>query len=147
VILKEVYVDIKAMHRNGKSIRAIAKELGLHRKTVSKHLASDEFPRYQRTERRESILAPYFQPIQDYLEEDDYKATWIWDRLKNRGYAGSYDTVKRYVRTIKARNIRLAYTRFETEPGRLCRVCRALHPGELHGRPYPRLSFSSGRAG
>ena len=34
----EVYMDIKAMHRNGKSIRAIAKELGLHRKTVSRHL-------------------------------------------------------------------------------------------------------------
>ena len=118
MILKEVYMEIKAMHRNGKSIRAIAKEMGLHRKTVKKHLAGDEFPRYNKILRRESILAPYFQTIQDYLEEDDYKATWILDRLKNRDYTGGYDTVKRYIQTIKARKMRLAYARFETDPGR-----------------------------
>lgn len=50
MILKEVYIDIKVMHCNGKSIRAIAMELGLQRKTVSRHLASDEFPRYDKTE-------------------------------------------------------------------------------------------------
>ena len=33
------------------------------------------------------------------------------------GYAGSYDTVKIYVRTIKEQKTRLAYARFETEPG------------------------------
>ena len=118
MVTKEVYMDIKAMHRNGKSIRAIAKELHLHRRTVRKHLREEEFPRYRKTVRRESILAPHFQTIRDYLEEDDYKATWILSRLKNRGYAGGYDTVKRFVRTIKDRKNRLAYARFETEPGR-----------------------------
>jgi transposase len=65
-------MDIKAMHRSGKSIRAIAKELGLHRNTVTRHLISDEFPRYNKTERRESILAPFCPVIEDYLEEDDH---------------------------------------------------------------------------
>ncbi|MBM3301759.1 MAG: IS21 family transposase [Deltaproteobacteria bacterium] len=117
MISKEVYMDIKAMHRSGKSIRAIARELGLHRRTVRKHLREDEFPRYRKTGERESILAPYIQTIRDYLEEDDYRATWILDRLKNRGYPGGYDTVKRFVRAIKDRKSRLAYARFETEPG------------------------------
>jgi transposase len=118
VVSKEVYMDIKAMHRSGKSIRAIAKELHLHRRTVKKHICEEEFPRYRKTARRESILAPHYQTIRDYLDEDDYKATWILSRLKNRGYAGGYDTVKRFVRTIKERKNRLAYARFETEPGR-----------------------------
>lgn len=118
MISKEVFMEIMAMHRNGKSIRAIAKETGRHRKTIKKHLLGDEFPRYRKGEPRESILAPHVQTIQDYLEEDDYKATWIMDRLKNRSYTGGYDTVKRYVRTIKERQTRLAYARFETEPGR-----------------------------
>jgi len=117
MISKEVFMEIMAMHRNGKSIRAIAKETGRHRKTIKKHLLGDEFPRYRKGEPRESILAPHVQTIQDYLEEDDYKATWIMDRLKNRSYTGGYDTVKRYVRTIKERQTRLAYARFETEPG------------------------------
>jgi len=117
VVTKEVYMDIKAMHRNGKSIRAIAKELHLHRRTVRKHLREEEFPRYRKTTRRESILTPHFQTIRDYLDEDDYKATRILSRLKNQGYVGGYDTVKRFVRTIKDRKNRLAYARFETEPG------------------------------
>jgi transposase len=111
-------MEIQAMHRGGKSIRAIAKELGLHRATVKKQLASAEFPRYRKIERKDSILAPYEQTIKDFLEEDNYRATWILDRLKNRGYVGGYDTVKRFVGTIKAQKSRLAYARFETEPGR-----------------------------
>lgn len=117
MISKEVFMEILAMHRSGKSIRAIAKVMGRHRSTIKKHLAGDDFPHYRKTAARESILAPHVQTVQDYLEEDDYKATWILDRLKNRGYEGGYDTVKRYVRTIKERQTRLAYARFETEPG------------------------------
>jgi hypothetical protein len=33
------------------------------------------------------------------------------------GYAGSYDTLKVFVRSIKEQKVRIAYTRFETEPG------------------------------
>ena len=118
MITKEVYMDIKAMQRNGKSIRAIAKELGLHRATVKKHLVETDFPRYRKIERNISILTPYQQMIRDFLEEDDYQATWIWEKLKNHGYRGGYDTVRRFVGPIKAQKNRLAFARFETEPGR-----------------------------
>ena len=118
MISKEVYMDIKAMHRNGKSIRAIAKELNLHRATVKKHLVEPDFPQYRKLERNVSILAPYQQTIRDFLEEDEYQATWIWEKLKNRGYNGGYDTVRRFVAPIKAQKNRLAFARFETEPGR-----------------------------
>jgi transposase len=111
-------MELKAMRRDGKSIRAIARQTGLHRNTVKKHLAGEDFPRYRKGPRRESILAPYAQAIEDCLAEDDYRATKIFEQLKNRDYAGGYDTVKRRVRTIKARKSRLAYARFETEPGR-----------------------------
>lgn len=117
MISKEVYMDIRAMKRSGKSIRAIAKELGLHRSTVRKHLGSGDFPEYKKDKRKDSILAPYEQTIKDFLEVDSYQATWILDKLKNRGYAGGYDAVKRFVRTIKAQKSRLAYLRFETDPG------------------------------
>jgi len=55
--------------------------------------------------------------IRDFLEEDNYQATWILERLRRMGYSGSYDTLKVFVRSIKERNNRVAYTRFETEPG------------------------------
>ena len=110
-------MDMIAMHRNGYSIRKIAKLHGIHRDTVKRHLESNSFPEYQKEKRKISILGSYSQIIKDYLDQDDYQATWIYDRMKRMGYAGSYDTVKIYVRTIKEQKTRLAYARFETEPG------------------------------
>jgi transposase len=100
-------MELHAMRREGKSLRAIARETGLHRNTVRKHLAEKELPRYHKGPRRESVLAPYVQAVEDLLEEDDYRATKICELLKNQGYTGGYDTVRRHVRTIKARKIRL----------------------------------------
>ncbi len=62
-------------------------------------------------------MDPYKQVIKDYLEQDDYKGTWLLDRIRNMGYIGGYDIVKVYVREIKEQQARLAYVRFETEPG------------------------------
>jgi transposase len=117
MISGEVFMDIKAMHRSGISVRKISRTLGIHRNTVKKHIEATDFPQYHQRKRKLSILEPYRQIINDYLEQDDYQGTWIFDRLKRLGYAGGYDTVKRYVSDIKEQKTRLAYIRFETEPG------------------------------
>lgn len=117
MISTEVYMDILALKRQGHSIRWIARKLGIHRKTVKKHLESNSFPAYTRKTAKPSILEPYHQVIRDFLDEDDYQATWIFERLKRMGYAGCYDTVKVFARSIKEQKCRIAYTRFETEPG------------------------------
>lgn len=117
MISTEVFMNIRYMHGKGYSIRQIARTLGIHRKTVKHHLEQNTFPQYQKRERKDSVLAPYEQIIKDYLSEDDYQATWILDRLRKIDYTGSYETLKRYVRTIKEQKTRLAYIRFETEPG------------------------------
>lgn len=117
MISTEVYMDILAFKRQGHSIRWIARKLGIHRNTVKKHLESNSFPAYTRKTVKPSILDAYHQVIRDFLDEDDYQATWIFARLKRMGYAGCYDTVKVFVRSIKEQKCRIAYTRFETEPG------------------------------
>lgn len=100
-------MDIKAMNRNGLSIRRIAKITGLHRKTVKRHLESTSLPEYHKTKRRGSIHA--------YLEEDSYQASWIFDKLMSMGYTGGFTIVKDAVRAIKGEKTRIAYIRFETE--------------------------------
>ena len=117
MISKEVFMDIVAMYRTGHSIRKIARVTGIHRNTIKKYIKGDLFPQYQKKKSKESILGPYQQIIKDYLEQDNYQATWIFERLKKMGYRGSYDTIKIYVRKIKEQKSRLAYVRFETEPG------------------------------
>jgi transposase len=117
MITSEVFMDILALKKNGHSIRFIARKLGMHRKTVTKYLASREFPKYTRTTSSPSVLEPYRQIIKDFLEEDDYQATWILERIKNLGYTGSYRTLTSFVATVKEQKSRIAYHRFETEPG------------------------------
>ena len=95
----------------------ISRTLGIHRKTVKKHIETDAFPQYHKRKRGISILDPYKQIINDYLDQDDYQGTWIFDRLKRSGYSGSYDTLKHYVANIKEQKTRLAYIRSEPEPG------------------------------
>lgn len=117
MITREVFMDVRVMHRNGLSIRRIARMTGLHRLTVKRHVESDSFPEYHRTKKRKSILDPYVQIIEEYLDQDDYQATWIFDRLARMGYPGSYSRVKNLVHCLKGEKQRIAYLRFETEPG------------------------------
>jgi len=112
-------MDIVALKRQGLSERQIAKRLGISRPTVRKYLEDPEAcERGRRPVARESKLDPYEGNIRAWLSEDpEYKATWIYDHLRPLGYAGSYDPVKRKVHELKEESQRIAYMRFESEPG------------------------------
>lgn len=118
MICTEVFMDILAFHRQGHSMRWIAKKLGVHRNTVKKFIIQKKLPQYCKQKRRESILSPYHPIIRDWLNQDDYRATWIFDKIQGLGYAGGYDTVRYFVRDERKKKAQLAYIRFETEPGR-----------------------------
>jgi transposase len=117
MIPTEAFMDILALHRQGHSMRWIAEKLGRHRDTIKKYITEKKKPQYNSQKQRESILTPYHQMIRDWLEQDDYRATWIFDKLKDLGYTGGYDTVRYFVRDVKKQKAQLAYIRFETEPG------------------------------
>lgn len=118
MICTEVFMDILAFHRQGHSMRWIAKKFGIHRNTVKKYIIEKKQPQYRKQKQRESILSSYHQMIRDWLDRDDFRATWIFDKLKALGYSGGYDTVRYFVRDVKKQKAQLAYIRFETEPGR-----------------------------
>lgn len=112
-------MDILTLHRKGLKQRAIARKLGISRNTVKKYVENPhlvfEPPQFRN---RKSLLDPYNDNIKAWIEEDnDYTATWIYDRLSNMGFVGSYEIVKRRVRQIKETYHKVAYMRFETEPG------------------------------
>lgn len=112
-------MDIIRLHNQGLSQRAIALKLGISRPTVKKYLDDpSRVGQYRCSKPRSSLLDPYSDVISSWIEEDPhYKATWIYDRLVSMGFTGSYEIVKRKVRSIKEQQQRIAYMRFETEPG------------------------------
>ncbi len=116
MIERRSVMDIWTLQRQGYSHREIGRRLGLDRRTVKKYIVSQELPRY-RGGPRGSKLAPYHGMIRDWLGQEDYTAQRLHRMVTEQGYAGSYETVKRYVRRVKGERSRVAYLRFETEPG------------------------------
>lgn len=117
-------MDILDLHRSGLTQRAIARKLGISRNTVKKYLETPEdCLKDPKTPHHPSILDPYHKTIKAWLDEDEfYSATWIYDRLVNQGYTGSYETVKRKVGKLKKHQQKISYMRFETDPGHQAQV-------------------------
>ena len=91
---------------------------------MKKYLENQGYPEPDRNKTsRKSLLDPFKGNIISWLDEDmEYKATWIYDRLRPMGFAGSYEIVKREVHHIKEERQRIAYilrygTRFSVTGG------------------------------
>lgn len=102
----------------GKSGRAVAKELGHSRKTVAKALKYSTPPGYRRLKPiRRPVIDPVGPIIDAWLEEDKksprkqrHTAQRIWERLVDEyGFAGSASAVRRYVARVKATGGELFY--------------------------------------
>ena len=104
----DVYLRVRrAVMVEGKSIREVSREFGLHRDTVRKMLAYSVPPGYRRqTAPRRPKLEPFTGVIDRILEDDlarprkqRHTAKRIFERLRDEyGYDGGYTTVKDYVR-------------------------------------------------
>lgn len=117
-------MDILALYKSGLTQRDIVRKLGISRNTVKKYIENPESClKDKEPHQREGILDTYHGTIKAWLDEDEYyKATWIYDRLVNQGYTGSYETVKRKVGKLKKHKHKIAYMRFETDPGHQAQV-------------------------
>ena len=104
----DVYLRVRrAVMVEGKSIREVSREFGLHRDTVRKMLAYSVPPGYRRqSPPRRPKLEPYTGVIDRILEDDlrrlrkqHHTAKRIFERLRDEyGFDGGYTTVKDYVR-------------------------------------------------
>ena len=107
----ELYARVRrAVLVEGKSRRAVAREFGLARKTVSKMLEYSLPPGYRRQKPiRRPKLGPWLGVIDAIVEDDQQRpkkqrhTAWrIFERLRaEHGYTGGYTIVKDYVRARK----------------------------------------------
>src|SRR5262245_25866946 len=114
------------LHRWGLSISAIAQRTGRDPKTLRKYIERRlEPPAYgPRRAGRPSKLAPYL----DYLRErvtafPELTAARLTREIRERGYAGAYTAVKRYLAAVRPENVPKPFeVRFETQPGQQAQV-------------------------
>ena len=101
----EDYAKIRLAHRDGMSIRAIAKKYHHSRRKIREVLQNSEPEPY--TRRRPAPapkLGPFTPAIDEILKSDEqappkqrHTAMQIFRRLRSEGYQGGYDQVRRYV--------------------------------------------------
>ena len=122
---QEGFVDIQVLHRQGMSIRGIARELGVSRNTVRRYLRTDTAPEFGARQTRPSKLDPF----KDYLQQrvaaahpDWIPATVLFDELKASGYLGGITILRDYMATLKPRCRPDPLVRFETPPGQQMQV-------------------------
>lgn len=101
MITRDIYHWIHFYHRHEKlSPSQIGIKLNISESTVRRHLAADEFTGRKKRHIK-SLLDGYRDMIKRLLECHPYSAEQIYQRIKENGYAGSYSTVKRYVRLVR----------------------------------------------
>jgi transposase len=99
---------------------AIAQTLDLDRKTVRACLAQAAWTPYQRARQAETLLTEHRAFLEQRAPAVDYSAQVLFQELtQQRGYGGSYQTVKRFIRPLReAQDLAArASVRFETPPG------------------------------
>jgi transposase len=97
------WAQVRTLVADGLSQREIARRLGINRRTVARLQAADEPPRYGR-EAKGSMLDPLEPVMRQVLSEwPDIKAPRMTEVLRDYGYEGSVDLVKRRLRKLRPR--------------------------------------------
>lgn len=121
MVRREVWEEIRRRHhREQIPIRELSRLFGVDRNTVRRCLRQDEWRPYARAAAGDTLLGPHEEFLRTRAPEVNYSAQILFQELvSKRGYRGGYDTVKRFVRPLRAARMQAerALVRFETPPG------------------------------
>jgi transposase len=117
MLRREDVMVIQALAKRGLYLCDIAKQVGVHPRTVRRALARGGAPA-PRPSRRGSRLDPYRADIDRLLAEDVWNAVVIFRELQAKGYTGRLSILRDYIRPKRVLRVRRATVRFETPPGR-----------------------------
>src|SRR5664279_4055223 len=99
----ETTVEAQALYARGWTKSAIARHLGINRRTVREYLKGQQVPG-QRVRSEPEVFAPFAEYARLRLADDPHLwASTLFDELTALGYAGSYPSFTRALRTRKLR--------------------------------------------
>ena len=125
MLTQELLVEIHVLHRQGQSIRAIAKTLHVSRNTVRKYLRDiAKTPAYSERPDRASKLDPFKTYLMERIaaaKPDWIPATVLFREIQAKGFTGKEGILKNYIRPFKPQQNE-PVRRFETAPGQQLQI-------------------------
>ena len=108
----DIIYEIRRRHSVQKqTISAIARDMGISRPTVRKHLSTVKEPKYLRLQSIAPRLGQFEEQLTQWLEDEAKlprprrrTAHRLFEGLQEIGYNGAYDSVQRFVKRWKAGN-------------------------------------------
>src|SRR6516164_1358003 len=115
---------ILELHRQGVSVSAIARQVGLDRKTVHKYIERGlEPPMYGPRAPRASKIAPFTRYLRERLAAfPQLTGRRLHRELRELGYTGGYSILTNFLHDIRPTEPAPFEVRFETPPGRQAQV-------------------------
>jgi transposase len=134
------FCQIKHLHdQQGLNASQIAQEVVLDRRTVAYWLTQDHFhPRKSRP--HVSKLDPFKPDIVRLLARYPYSAAQVFQRLREQGFAGSYELVQAYVRLVRPKR-QPAFLTLAFAPGECAQVDWGAFGTVPVGQTHRQLSF------
>jgi transposase len=117
-------VMILDLHRQGLSVSAIARQLGVDRKTVRGYIKKGlEPPTYKKRLATPGVVDPFVPYLRERLTAfPGLTGVRLWREVRERGFAGSYSVVRDCVRDLRPPKTSGFEVRFETPPGEQAQV-------------------------
>jgi transposase len=124
MVTVDQYARIRLAHRDGMSIRELARQFHHSRAKIREILVTPEPKRYQRLKRPTTVLDPFHALIDSILSADEeaprkqrHTAARLYRRLRQEyGYSGSYERVRLYLRS-RSRQQREVFIPLDHDPG------------------------------
>lgn len=140
-------------HEGGASVRALAREFRIARKTVQRVLDQQgqdraEGPRHpefpQPRQRRASVLDAHEDAMREWLDRyPEITAVRMLEELRARGFAGHYTIVRQRLRELRPQPNREPVVRFETGPGAQAQMDYATYELDLGREGRQRVNLFS----
>src|SRR3990167_9287451 len=141
----DIIYEIRRRHLVQKqTITEIARDMGLSRPTVRKHLNTVEEPKYVRVQPASPKLGQFEEQLTKWLEEEfklprsrRRSGQRLFEGLQEIGYGGAYDSVQRFVKSWKSGNhgpkLTEAFVPLQFQPGDACQFDWSQEQVELGG--------------
>jgi transposase len=109
-------VMILDLHRQGLTVSAIARELGIDRKTVRKCITRGlEPPAYGPRKPRQRVIEPFVPYLRErVMAYPGLTGRRLWRELRERGYRAGYTAVTDQLRQLRPAPLAPFEVRFET---------------------------------